>query len=239
MQLFYCPGINGESFYTLPDQEMHHAVHVLRMKPGDGLQITNGKGKIFDAEIVSVQKKECTVKILSSYLQNRSRNYHLHIAIAPPKSSDRVDVFLEKVTEIGVEEITPIYSNNSERNKVNHEKVLQVLIAAMKQSGDAYLPKLNGLTKLEDFIYQHNLSSSQKFIAHCKPSDKKVFTRVLQPAKDVLILIGPEGDFTAEEILLSEKNNFTSVSLGEKRLRTETAGIVACQTVHSINALKT
>lgn len=235
MHLFYCPEILNEEVYVLPEQEMHHAIHVLRMRTGDKVRLTDGKGNMFQAEIISAQKKECVVKIIASEVQQNDRHYHLHIAIAPVKSSDRFEVFLEKVTEMGVDEITPLLCHNSERRKISIEKNRQTLVSAMKQSGRCYLPQLHELILLKDFILQNSMPQTNKYIAHCKTSVRANFFHSAASAQNVLILIGPEGDFTEEEILLAEKNNFTSVSLGDMRLRTETAGILACAGLHAVH----
>lgn len=235
MHVFYCPGISNEEVYVLPEQEMHHAIHVLRMRAGDKIQLTDGKGNMYHAEIISAQKKECAVKIMATEVQQNDRNYHLHIAIAPVKSSDRFDVFLEKVTEMGIDEITPLLCRNSERRKISLEKNRQTLVSAMKQSGRCFLPQLYEFTQFEDFILQNNILQTKKYIAHCKSSVRDNFFHSAASAQNILILIGPEGDFTEEEILLAEKNNFTSVSLGDMRLRTETAGILACAGLHAVH----
>jgi 16S rRNA (uracil1498-N3)-methyltransferase len=217
---------------------MHHALHVLRMKEGDFLQLTNGEGAIIVTEIISAGKKVCVVKTLATHVQEKKYSFTLHIAIAPTKSSDRLSFFLEKVTELGIDEISFLLCNNSERRKVNHEKELQTLISAMKQSKYAYLPKLNIMKAFDDFIQEQSLNPAQKFIAHCRETGKKNFSKTLKPGKDILLLIGPEGDFTEQEIFIAGKNNFIPVSLGESRLRTETAGIAACVITHVINEME-
>ncbi|MBC8045910.1 MAG: 16S rRNA (uracil(1498)-N(3))-methyltransferase [Fimbriimonadaceae bacterium] len=237
MYIFYCPEINLKQIISLPEKEMHHAVHVLRLKAGDQMQLIDGKGNIYAAEIIEISKRGCSVKIISTHQQKKENNFNLHIAIAPTKSSNRFDLFLEKVTEIGIDEITPLLCNNSERRKINIEKVEQTLIAAIKQSGRAYLPVLNPLTEFNAFIKDHENNTAQKFIAHCKSGQKQTLAHVLKPNSDVTILIGPEGDFTTDEIDIAMKNKFVPASLGSYRLRTETAGIVTCQTIHTISEI--
>jgi 16S rRNA (uracil1498-N3)-methyltransferase len=234
MHIFYCPDISQKPIVQLPESEMHHAVHVLRLITGDRIQLIDGTGKIYEAEIIAISKKHCAVNIISAKQEIKKWKIHIHIAVAPTKSSDRFDFFLEKATEIGINEITPLLCKNSERRKINTEKETQTVIAAMKQSGKAFLPKLNPLTDIKTFMQSQQNIKQQKYIAHCRDDAKKLFSKIIQPDRDILLLIGPEGDFTHEEILLAEKNNFTAVSLGEYRLRTETAAIAAVQTIHTI-----
>jgi 16S rRNA (uracil1498-N3)-methyltransferase len=232
MHLFYHPEITSGNANTLPETEMHHAVHVLRMKPGETLYITDGQGNIYTTKITDIATKKCAFEILSEVKQSKEWTHTFHMAIAPTKSSDRFDFFLEKAVELGIDEITPLICNNSERRKLNIEKAQQTLIAAMKQSNRAYLPVLHAVTHYKTFIEETKIFDAGKYIAHCAATERKPFIHTLEADNNVLLLIGPEGDFTTEEIQLAEKNNFTSVSLGEMRLRTETAGIFALQAIH-------
>ena len=238
MQLFYNPNISDISKDVIFDkEESRHIVKVLRMKEGDCFKITNGKGSFFNAEITSENPKGCTVKILSEEIQT-PLPYHLHLAVAPTKLNDRYEWFLEKATEIGVSEITPIICDHSERKTIKSERYEKIIQSAMKQSLNAFLPVLNDAVSFKDFIDSHSEKDTSKFIAHCEETDKKSLKSVLVPHKKVIILIGPEGDFSKEEINLAKKVEFTPVTLGERRLRTETAAVVACHSVAFMNELQ-
>jgi 16S rRNA (uracil1498-N3)-methyltransferase len=224
MPTFYTPDIT-EPIYVLPQAESKHAIKVLRLNEGAVIQLFDGKGSIYNCEISIADAKRCEVKILTKKFVEPQKP-SLHIAIAPTKNNDRFEWFLEKATEIGISEITPLLCQQSERKKIKLERFEKILIAAMKQSKQAYLPKLNELTKFSDFI--KNNSSEQQLMAHCEQTDKKQLNTALKLGKNTIILIGPEGDFSKAEIELALKNNFKPVALGNSRLRTETAGIYAC-----------
>lgn len=233
-KLFYTPDFLGNATsYTLPEEESQHAVKVLRMQAGELIHLINGKGGLFEAEIVNPHPKRCELKILSSLFEFGKRDFHLHIAIAPTKMNERFEWFLEKATEIGIDEITPIICRYSERKEVKLARLEKVVIAAMKQSVKAYLPIINEACSLDQFLKKS--SASQKYIAHCYQEDKALLQHVYKKASDVLVLIGPEGDFSAEEVQLAVKNGCVPISLGTNRLRTETAGVVACHTVNLLN----
>jgi len=175
---------------------------------------------------------KCTAKIISQKQQPK-RDYNLHLAVAPTKINDRYEWFLEKATEIGIDSITPIICDHSERKVIKPERFERILQSAMKQSLNCYLPKLNDAISFKDFI---NLDfEGDLFIAHCEETDRKYLKQQLNPKTDITILIGPEGDFSVKEITEALKNNFIPVTLGETRLRTETAAIVACHSVAFIN----
>lgn len=229
MQLFYSKDITANSdTFTFSKEESKHIIRVLRKKEDDTLHITNGKGILFTVTIVIADPKKCTVRICKK-IQKTKHNYHLHIAIAPTKMNDRMEWFLEKATEIGIDEITPVFCDNSERKAIKKERFEKIIQSAMKQSLQTYLPKLNDAIPLKDFLnIDHN---GQKVIAHCEETDKKELYSTLKKEQSYIILIGPEGDFSNNEIQTAITNNFTPVSLGNTRLRTETAGIVACNTV--------
>lgn len=229
MQLFYNPNISeNDSVFSFDKDESRHIAKVLRKKVGDQLHITNGKGWLFEAELISAGAKHCSVNITSKSLQPK-RNFHLHLAVAPTKMNDRYEWFLEKATEIGIEEITPIICDNSERKVVKLERFERIIQSAMKQSLQCYLPKLNAPIAFQDFVNQE--FSGQKFIAHCEETDKKSLKSELKTDEDCILLIGPEGDFSVNEIAEALQNNFTPITLGKTRLRTETAAIVACHSV--------
>lgn len=232
MQLFYCPNINSDLIF-LSEEECVHCIGVLRHKKGDIIQIVDGAGGLYKAEIIVAEKRNCEVRILKTQKEWGKRNYYLHIAIAPTKNIDRFEFFLEKATEIGVDEITPIICEHSERKEVKPERLNKVMVAAMKQSVKAYLPELNSSTRFRDFVEQ--AKSPQKFICTCNADKSSILKNIYTKEKDVLLLIGPEGDFSKEEIKFAESNGFKTISLGESRLRTETAGIVACSEIYFIN----
>ena len=237
MQLFYNPDISeSTNEITFDKEESRHIVKVLRMQNGDVFKITNGKGSFFKAEITSANPKACMVKILSEEFQH-PLPYQLHLVVAPTKLNDRYEWFLEKATEIGVTEITPIICDHSERKKIKPERYEKILQSAMKQSLKAYLPILNEAISFKEFINSKKTSTDLKLIAHCEETDKKTLKSVLLPNKKLTILIGPEGDFSSEEIKLAKNANFIPVTLGESRLRTETAAVVACHSVAFINEL--
>ncbi|CAM3406787.1 16S rRNA (uracil(1498)-N(3))-methyltransferase [Aequorivita lipolytica] len=231
MQLFYNPNISENSKeITFDKEESRHIVKVLRMTEGDTFKITNGKGSFFNAEISKANPKGCLVKIVSKEKQ-APLPYQLHLAVAPTKLNDRYEWFLEKATEIGISEITPIICDHSERKVIKRERYEKIIQSAAKQSLKAYLPKLNEAISFNNFINSEVASESLKCIAHCEETDKKSLKSVLIPNKKTTILIGPEGDFSSEEIALAKKNGYVPVTLGESRLRTETAAIVACHSV--------
>ncbi|MFN4026922.1 MAG: 16S rRNA (uracil(1498)-N(3))-methyltransferase [Flavobacterium sp.] len=226
MQLFYNPNINEKATsFVFDKEESKHIVKVLRKKEGDILFVTNGLGFLFTTEITLASDSKCTVKI-NTFEHQGAPKYHLHLAVAPTKMNERYEWFLEKATEIGIQEITPIICDHSERKVIKTDRFQKILESAMKQSLHYYLPKLNDAILFKDFLKKE--FSGQKFIAHCETTDKKSLKNELQIQKDVLILIGPEGDFSVKEIQLALEQHFIPVSLGQTRLRTETAAIVAC-----------
>ncbi|MDE3743548.1 16S rRNA (uracil(1498)-N(3))-methyltransferase [Maribacter polysaccharolyticus] len=233
MQLFYYPNLdNSTTQFVFTPEESHHIVKVLRKKENDDLLITNGKGYLFEAKILLADAKKCKAQITSTTKKHR-KMYWFHLVVAPTKSNDRFEWFLEKATEIGVDEITPIICERSERKIVKPERMEKVLQSAMKQSMQAYLPKLNPAVTYNEFIDQER--KGLLFIAHCEEDEKLELKRCVAPDKDITILIGPEGDFSRHEIDKAYKKGFLPVSLGKNRLRTETAAIVACTTVNLIN----
>lgn len=233
MQLFYNQHITeNDSDFNFDKDESRHIVKVLRKTIGDTLQITNGKGWLFKAELTLADQKHCVVSILSKSLQPK-RNYNLHLAVAPTKMNDRYEWFLEKATEIGIETITPIICDHSERKVVKLERFEKIIQSATKQSLQYYLPKLKEPMSFKDFISQD--FTDQIFIAHCEETDKKSLKSQLKPASNCTILIGPEGDFSVKEIEIALQHHFIPVTLGETRLRTETAAIAACHSVAFLN----
>ena len=206
----------------LPVAESKHACKVLRMQEGQNLSIVNGKGSVYTAKITVPNPKECVVKIITVHHQ-KPTNFEIHIAIAPTKNIDRFEWFLEKSTELGINKITPLLCSNSERKNIKMDRLNKVLIAAMKQSKRFYLPELSQAVQFDDFIK----NNPNGLIAHCYDDNKTSLQSVIKPI-NCPILIGPEGDFTEKEVEMALINGFTSVNLGNTRLRTETAGLYAC-----------
>ena len=234
MNLFFSPGIDSD-FHILDEKETFHCTKVLRLKQNDIMHITDGVGNLYKAEIVEIHKKQTILKILGVSKNYNKRNYYLHVAIAPTKNIERFEFFLEKATEIGIDEITPIICKNSERKTVKLDRLNRIIEAAMKQSFKAYHPKINCQIDYEKFIVEDH-AEKIKLIAHCNEKEERDFAaKLIEKDKSVLVLIGPEGDFTNSEIEYSIKQGFVGVSLGNSRLRTETAGIVACDTVSFVN----
>jgi 16S rRNA (uracil1498-N3)-methyltransferase len=232
VQLFYIPNISGNEV-ILNETESKHAVRVLRLTNGSQIQLIDGEGGFYDAKISDAHPKKCKIAILNSNLEFEKRNFKLHIAIAPTKNIDRFEWFLEKCTEIGIDEITPLLSEHSERKVIKPERLEKILIAAMKQSLKAYLPKLNSIANFNQFI--STAEYTNKYIAHCNTGDKIHLKKMIHKNEDTLILIGPEGDFSPKEVELAKENGFKEISLGTARLRTETAGVIACHIVNLMN----
>lgn len=231
MQLFYCPDIDN-SIYTLNEEESKHCIRVLRMHAGDRFQITDGRGNLFEVEITDEHPKRCSVRVISTLSNYEAKDFFLHIAVAPTKNISRFEWFLEKATEMGIHEISPIICDHSERKDVKTSRLEKVIIAAIKQSLKVYLPKLNPSLSFSSFIKQD--FKGQKFIAYCD-GDHINLKDQYQLKEDVCILIGPEGDFSPEEVNLALKCGFKTISLGKSRLRTETAAIAACHTINLLN----
>ena len=233
MQLFYNPNIDhATEIFSFDKEESGHIVKVLRKKEGDILFVTNGLGLMFKTEITSASDKKCVVKILEAVSQPKPK-YELHLAVAPTKMNDRYEWFLEKATEIGVTEITPLVCDHSERKVVKTERFDKIIQSAMKQSLHAYLPKLNTPTSFRDFMKIE--PEGQKLIAHCEKTDKKSLKHTAKKNGKVTILIGPEGDFSTSEITMAIEKGYIPVTLGDARLRTETAAVAACHSIAFIN----
>ncbi len=230
MQLFYHPDIQPLSLLaTFSKEESRHLVKVLRKKRGDQIHITDGRGTLYLAEIIDDNDKKCEVQVLKTDTKPDQKGYRLHVAIAPTKNNDRLEWFLEKSTEIGIDEITPLLCDHSERKKINHERCEKVLVAAMKQSLKFYLPKLNPLLPFDQVI--SDALSGAKLIAHCAEGDKRNLPDLIEGRSDILVLIGPEGDFSPREIEEAMNAGFENLDLGRSRLRTETAGVVVCSNI--------
>ncbi len=229
MQLFYNSSISETATsFVFDKEESKHIIKVLRKKEGDILFVTNGLGFLFKTEIALASDNKCTVKIVS-FEKQEAPKFHLHLAVAPTKMNERYEWFLEKATEIGIQEITPIICEHSERKIIKTDRFQKIIESAMKQSLHYYVPKFNEPISLKEFLKKQ--FKGQKFIAHCEETDKKSLKNELNSNEGVTILIGPEGDFSVKEIQLAIENNFIPVSLGNTRLRTETAAIVAGHSV--------
>lgn len=235
MQLFYAPEISFPR-YTLPEEESKHCVRVLRMGVGDELHITDGQGMLHHCKVVDDNAKRCVVEIVES-TQAEPLPYHLVMAVSPTKNIDRYEWFLEKATEVGVGEIYPIESEHSERRQIKHERELKVITSAVKQSLKMYHPTLHELTPFKQVVAMP--FEGEKYIAHCNSAlgERQYLGKLLKKGGRMLILIGPEGDFSPEEITFAVQNGFKPISLGDQRLRTETAAVAATMIVSTINAL--
>ncbi len=233
MYLFYTPDITGDTL-ILPDEELKHALHVLRLKTGDSVTLTDGKGFFYDADLETVSKKNLTVRITNKRKEETGHNYKLHIGIAPIKNISRFEWFLEKVTEIGIDEITPIITQHSERKVLRPERLEKIIISAMKQSLKAVKPNLNPVISLDEFL-KFVPSDYQLFIAYYGAEGNKLLKNSYIFGKNILILIGPEGGFSPSEVEKAAMKGFKIISLGNSRLRTETAGIAACHTIFLLN----
>ncbi len=234
MQLFYNPDIDQDTQqFTFDKVESRHIVKVLRKKEGDAVYITNGKGLLFTSKINIASDKKCLVSIFKTEEKPIPRDYRIHVAIAPTKNNERLEWFLEKATEIGIDEITPIITQNSERKVIKKERLEKIIQSAMKQSLKFHLPKLNDVMPFSKFLNQR--LDQNIYIAHCHEGDKKSMKKLIEPKDSMTILIGPEGDFSKEEVSNSINANCKPISLGEARLRTETAALVAVQNVAFIN----
>lgn len=232
MAVFYAPDILRSPI--LPEEESLHCSKVLRLQVGDEVSIIDGRGGFFKARIIIPHAKRTEVEIIEKEIFEQ-KPFGVHIAIAPTKNMDRIEWFLEKTTEIGITEITPLLCAYSERKQINIERMFKILVSATKQSKHVFLPKLNPLCSFDKFIKEALADSL--FIAHCMQAKRQALLDVCPKGKDVLVLIGPEGDFSESEILLALSKGFVPVSLGDSRLRTETAGVVACHIVNLVQQI--
>lgn len=226
MYLFYTPNIAVSN--ALSEEESAHCVRVLRYAQGDDILLTDGLGTTYQARITTASPKRCEFEVLSSQKQKPSHSFYLHIAIAPTKNIERLEWMVEKCTEIGVDEITPLLCRFSERKVLRTDRLQKIILSACKQSLTPYVPRLNELTDYRTFI--RSAQEQQRFIAHCYEQDKRNLKDEIVPTQSVLVLIGPEGDFSEQEVQEALALGFVPVSLGNSRLRTETAGVVACHT---------
>lgn len=229
--IFFAPDILSNP--ELPFEEGQHCIKVLRKKEGDDILITDGKGFFYDATIVQAHPKHCIVNITNTVEPPKGWNFNLQIAFAPTKNIDRIEWFAEKTTEIGIDRLSPILCQHSERKEIKSQRIEKILVSAMKQSQKALLPILDEMQSFSEFIKKD--FDGQKYIAHCYPQKKSLLKDIYKKEENALILIGPEGDFSEKEVEEALKHGFKAISLGESRLRTETAALVACHTVHVLN----
>lgn len=226
MELFYSENLLPDNETLLfGSDDSRHLTKVLRKKTGDMICVTNGKGLEWKGEIISIDPRKVTAKKTDIILHENNRA-SLHISIAPTKSNERMEWFLEKATEIGVSKITPIICQNSERKTIKPDRMKKILISGIKQSNQFYLPELNPIISFKEFIKSNH--SEKKLMAHCQKGNKTALHKVKNLDNEIMIMIGPEGDFSDAEIKMAQKYFYTEITLGDQRLRTETAGIVAC-----------
>lgn len=231
MHIFYTPDIQKSQ--ELPEEEAAHALRVLRLQPGDEVMLTDGTGNFYRARIGLAAHKRCLVDILATEPQAPLWTGHLHIALAPTKNMDRTEWFAEKATEIGFDELTFLNCRYSERKVIKTDRIQKILVSAIKQSLKARLPRLNEMTDLKTFIARP--FEGQKFIAHCHEGEKPLLKDLVRKGEDAVVMIGPEGDFSEEEVRMALEAGFQPISLGRSRLRTETAALVACHILNLQN----
>ncbi|MBN1159388.1 MAG: 16S rRNA (uracil(1498)-N(3))-methyltransferase [Bacteroidales bacterium] len=236
MNLFYCPDFIDNTG-TLPPDESRHCIKVLRYKKGDRIRVTDGRGNLYEADIISDRPEACAFDVVRQ-ISTQDADHpscSLHIAIAPTKNISRFEWFLEKSVELGIDAITILICSRSERRVVKTDRLNKLIISAMKQAIVPNMPVLNELVSYEDFIEREKHSDAMKFIGHCENREKKWLKDTYVHGSDAIVLIGPEGDFSPEEIRLALENGFLPVTLSRYRLRTETAGLVACHTIQLLN----
>lgn len=231
--LFYHPDLSGQ-FQVLGPDESRHCIKALRKKAGDLIRLTNGRGTFFDGIVADENPKKCTIEITGSQSLEQREPWKLHLAIAPTKNIGRFEWLLEKATEIGVDEITPLICENSERKILKTERLKKILVSAMKQSLKSFLPVLHEPIDYKSFVNEGH--EYEKFIAYCSNNYRDQLKDRYKQGKDALILVGPEGDFSDSEIAMALEQGYHPVSLGSSRLRTETAGITACFTIGLANS---
>ncbi len=234
MMLFYCPD-NANNKGQLSPDESKHCIKVLRHQKGDCINVTDGTGSIYEAVIVHPHSEKCIVEIIRMINSQVQPAHTLHIAIAPTKNTNRFEWFLEKSVEIGIDTITPLFCQRSERRVLKTDRFEKLIVSSMKQAFLALKPRLNEPVEYNRFLDQTENSKAMKFIGHCENIKRKWLKDVYVKGSDAIVLIGPEGDFTPDEIQQAIQYGFIPIALSKNRLRTETAGIVACHTIHLIN----
>lgn len=236
MQLFYAPEITLPR-YTLSEEESKHCIRVLRMGCGDEMHITDGRGTMYRCKIVDDNVKRCMVEVIDQQNEFEKLPYELTIGVAPTKNIDRLEWFLEKATEVGISAVYPLLCEHSERKEIKHEREERVITSAVKQSLKAYHPTLHPMTPFRQLAAMP--FDGDKYIAHCNSEfgEREYLGRLIKKGGNTLILIGPEGDFSPEEINFALQNGFKAISLGKERLRTETAALVATVVTATINKM--
>jgi len=234
MNIFYAPDITKDN-YTFSETESKHIVRVLRLKSGELIDIIDGKGSFYTAKIISENPKKCQVVVETVEENYNKRDFNLSIAIAPTKNNDRFEWFCEKATEIGIDKIIPMISFQSERRNIKPDRFKKKIISAVKQSLKAYMPEFTEFVKFKDLIEKD--FDGKKYIAHCNDAVKEIhhLKNIYKKGENVLVLIGPEGDFTLEEVEQAIENGFEEITISKSRLRTETAGIVTAEIINLIN----
>lgn len=233
MHLFFVPDIDSGDLHSLSEEESNHCTRVLRLGKGDLLHLTNGRGTLYEATIMDEKARKLKVRINRTWTDWGKRSYRLHIGLAPTKNMSRFEWFLEKATEIGIDEITPILCEHSERRSLPKERLHKILVAALKQSQTTWLPLLHEPVSFAGFIHQS--TTDLKYIAHYDERNPQL-KAIYKTGTNARILIGPEGDFSPGEIRDAQQSGYRLVNLGNSRLRTETAGIMACSVISTINA---
>jgi 16S rRNA (uracil1498-N3)-methyltransferase len=232
MHLFYAPGLKNNTHVLTPD-ESRHCIKSLRLGKSDFVHLTDGRGNLFRSRIVKDDPRRCVVEVEQTWHEYGKRSFSLHLAVAPTKNIKRYEWFLEKVTELGIDEITPLLCFHSERKQVNPERMNRILISAMKQSLKTYLPELHQMRSFADLV--RSAPQGNRYLGYCEEENTPHLKRLYHPGENALILIGPEGDFSQQEVALANDYGFQSISLGQSRLRTETAGVVAAHSIHMLN----
>lgn len=233
MQLFYLPSYNDERVITLGKEESAHISRVLRYKEGQMIYLTDGKGKMMKATILQSDAKSCMVEVVDTQAEYNKPQYDVHIAFAPTKNINRIEWMVEKAVEMGVSELTPIITEHSERKTINIERLDKIIVSAMKQSIRAYKPILNNLIKFNDFLNQ--TKEQKKYVCYCGEGEKIFLKQDYKPKESSLIMIGPEGDFSEAEVQKAKANDCKLITLGNMRLRTETAALYALANICFIN----
>lgn len=239
VRFFYDTQITG----ALPEEEAKHVVRVLRMKEGDQINLMDGRGTFYTAEITTASNHHCLYKIVKEEKQDRAWDGSIHVAVAPTKLNDRIEWLVEKATEIGWDRVSFIECQYSERKAIKTERIEKIVVSAVKQSHKAWMPTVDEMVDFKLFVQKHGLLEGEqddgvlRFICHCHEGEKEHLNDVLIKGRDTIVMIGPEGDFSIEEVRLAEKYRFRSVTLGKSRLRTETAALVGVHLMHLSQSL--
>ncbi|TVR42093.1 MAG: 16S rRNA (uracil(1498)-N(3))-methyltransferase [Bacteroidia bacterium] len=236
MHIFFSDQVQS-NLLTLSAEESRHCIKVLRLREGDPVLLTNGRGTLCTGRLVSEDPRSCNIEIVSREEEYGKRPFSLHMAVAPTKQIDRFEWFLEKATECGIDRITPVICAHSERQVVKPERLEKILLSAMKQSARAYLPVLEPTVPFHTFLEQLNALPENSFIAHCGQGKKHRLDNDFHKMKDTLIMVGPEGDFSKEEVDAALLKGFRAISMGQHRLRTETAAVALCVQVNFMNGV--